>query len=159
VELNRSDLPELVLVEDSKDDELMSLRGLSKSGIPCHVTVRRTGAEALEHLLDSIDPPPSLILLDYRLPKFNGLEVLTRLRGNERTRLVPVVIFSGSNGGSELAECYRVGANSCVSKPSDPNEYVERLASIAQYWLAVNQSAEHASPQPIIGKFGIQQSG
>lgn len=137
-----ANIRELVLVEDSEDDEMMSLRGISTSGIPCRVTVRRDGADAIEHLLGSTDPPPSLVLLDYKLPKFNGLEVLTRLRGNEKTRLVPIVIFSGSNQGSELADCYRVGANSCVAKPSDPREYVERLASVTQYWLTLNQSAE-----------------
>jgi len=125
----------------------MSLRGISNSGIPCRVTVRRDGAEALEHLLAAHDPLPTLILLDYNLPKLNGLEVLTRLRGNDMTRLIPVVIVSGSNGGRELTECYRVGANSCVTKPADPKEYVERLALIAHYWLTVNQGSQPGSLQ------------
>jgi two-component system response regulator len=134
-------LTELVLVEDSPDDEMLSLKGIANAGIPCRVTVRRDGQEALEHLLGEFEPPPTLILLDYNLPKFNGLEILTRLRANERTRLIPVVIVSGSNKGSELTECYRVGANSCVTKPFDAKQYIERLAAIAQYWLIVNQSS------------------
>lgn len=135
------DMPELVLVEDSEDDEAMSLRGITKSGIPCHVTVRRDGAQALEHLFDPSVKLPSLVLLDYRLPKLTGVEILALLRGNERTRLVPVVIFSGTNFGRALEECYRYGANSCVAKPTDPGAYVDQLARVTQYWLAVNQNS------------------
>jgi two-component system response regulator len=139
-------LPELVLVEDNADDEMMSLRGIANSGIPCHVTVRRDGAEAMEHLLNAHNPPPSLIVLDYKLPMLTGGEVLARLRDNEATRFTPVVIFSGTNGGSELTDCYRGGANSCVVKPDDPYEYVDRLAVVTRYWLAINHSSEMPSP-------------
>lgn len=134
-------LPELVLVEDSYDDEIMSLRGITESGIPCRVTVRRDGDEALAHLLGNQSPLPALIVLDYKLPKHDGLEILTLLRRNPATRYIPVVIVSGTNTGDALTECYRVGANSCVAKPDDPKEYVNLIASITRYWLIVNQAS------------------
>lgn len=133
-------LPEIVLVEDSMEDELMSLRGISKSGIPCNVTVRRDGEEALDHLLSAHNYLPRLILLDLHVPKVSGLEILTRLRAQNRTRLVPIVMFSGSNSGPTLQECYRCGANSCVTKPSSAKEYVDRLTGITQYWLTMNET-------------------
>lgn len=132
-------LPHLLLVEDSPDDEVMSLRGIANAGIACDVTVRRDGEGAIDLLLGPIDPAPTLIVLDYSLPRLSGLDVLTRLRSNEKTRLIPVVIFSGTNSGTALNECYRSGANSCVQKPDDPREYVDRLARVAHYWLSVNQ--------------------
>jgi two-component system, response regulator len=134
-------LPELVLVEDSKDDEELSLRGIARSGLQCHVTVRRDGQEAIEYLLGRLDPPPSVVVLDYKLPKLTGRDVLERLRGNEATRLTPVVIFSGTTVGDDLIGCYKVGANSCVVKPDDPTDYVDRLASVTRYWLAINQDS------------------
>src|SRR5579859_6317327 len=132
-------VPELLLVEDNRDEELMSLRAIAKSSVPCVVTVRRDGAEALDHLLGAQGGAPALIVLDYDLPKFNGREILQRLRANDRTRFTPVVLFSGSAQETVLADCYRLGANSCVAKPVDANEYVEHLSWIARYWLTVNQ--------------------
>ncbi len=134
-------LPELVLVEDTLEDELMSLRGISRSGIPCQITVRRDGAEAIELLFSTKSAPPDLVVLDFKLPKFSGLEILTQMRENPATRFVPVVIVSGTNSGKTLRECYRVGANSCVTKPVDMSEYVEHLAHVTRYWLTVNQAA------------------
>jgi two-component system response regulator len=136
---------ELVLVEDDANDEWMSLTGISRSGVPCNVTVRRDGAEALEHLLSGTGPRPSLIVLDFKLPKFTGKEILARLRTNEATRLIPVVIFSGTYWGPELMDCYRIGANSCVVKPDDPSEYINRLSDVTRYWLTVNQDSEALS--------------
>jgi len=136
-------LPEIVLVEDTLDDEMMSLRGISNSGIPCHVTVRRDGAEALDHLLSAHEYLPKLILLDLHLPQVSGLEILARLRAHDRTRFVPIVMFSGSNSGSDILECYKRGANSCVTKPSDAKEYVDRLASVIQYWLTMNDTTDY----------------
>jgi two-component system response regulator len=132
-------LPRLFLVEDTSDDEAMSLRGISKSGVACDVTVGRDGAEALEILLGSGTAVPELIVLDFRLPKMNGLEVLRVLRKAERTRVVPIVILSGTNSSAELKECYLSGANSCVEKPSDTDLYIERVGLIVKYWLTVNQ--------------------
>jgi CheY-like chemotaxis protein len=144
-------LPELVLVEDNEYDEFMSLRAISDSGVVCNVTVLRNGQEALEHLLHPETSEPSLIVLDYELPKMTGFEVLTRLRNNEKTRFVPVVMFSGSEADTVLAQCYRGGANSCVAKPSDAKEYMDRLSQIARYWLKVNhQVGQEPLDLPII---------
>ncbi|HVL39210.1 MAG TPA: response regulator [Fimbriimonadaceae bacterium] len=134
---------ELVLVEDNETDEILSLRGIAKSGVECSVTVRRDGFEALDYLLDERLPPPKLIVLDYRLPKMTGLEILTALRQCAKTQLTPVVILSGTNQGDELRECYKLGANSCVAKPIDASEYIARVASITRYWLLVNQPSSH----------------
>lgn len=139
--MDTTTLPEVVLVEDSLDDEQLSLRGIVNSGIPCKVTVQRDGAAALDDLLGAKGRLPALIVLDYQLPKYNGLEVLKRLRSSEGASIVPVVIFSGSEAGKELSDCYRVGANSCVKKPDDPQEYVDRLGLVTRYWLTVNHGA------------------
>jgi two-component system response regulator len=134
---NKGYLPEVVLVEDNSDDEKLSMRAISQSGIDCHVTVLRDGAEALAYLLGNV-PEPSLIILDYKLPKYNGLEILTRLRLNERTRVVPVVMFGGIYAQEVLPLLYEGGANSCVIKADDPKEYCSRLGGIVRYWLTVN---------------------
>jgi CheY-like chemotaxis protein len=139
--MNTAVWDEVVLVEDCESDEMMSLRGISKSGINCRVTVQRDGAEALEHLLNESLPAPRLIVLDYKLPRLTGLEILVQLRQSSKTELTPVVILSGTNRGQELDECYKVGANSCVTKPDDATEYMERVASITRYWLSINQAS------------------
>ena len=135
--MNAGPLPELLLVEDTLDDELLSLRSISRSGIDCHVTVQRDGLAALGYLFDERERQPALIVLDYNLPKLDGLEVLTQVRTCERTRHIPVVVFS-STAQSKLTECYRFGANSCVEKPVDPAEYSKCLAGITRYWLRLN---------------------
>jgi two-component system response regulator len=136
--------PELTLVEDNRYDEELTITGIRKSGVPCNVTIRRDGAEALEYLLGA-PLAPSLILLDYKLPKMNGLEVLTQLKLVDRTRFVPVVIFSGTNVGDAIKNCYLIGANSCVTKPDNATEYVGLVRWITHYWLNVNRGSEDVS--------------
>jgi two-component system response regulator len=136
--------PQLTLVEDNSYDEELTISGIHKSGVPCNITVRRDGQEALEFLLGA-SSLPSLILMDFKLPKLNGLEVLTQLKLVDRTRYIPVVIFSGSNVGSVIKDCYRIGANSCVTKPVDAAEYVGLVKSITYYWLGVNKMAQDES--------------
>jgi CheY-like chemotaxis protein len=128
----------LVLVEDSADDELLSMCGIDHSGVSCEVKVIRHCGEAVLYLLDPTVAPPNLILMDFRLPGLNGVEVLRELRRQERTKRIPVVILSSANADDQLAECYDVGANSCVSKPLDPRLYLERVGMIIRYWLEVN---------------------
>jgi len=136
--------PELVIVEDNAEDEILTLAGIRKSGVACNITVRRDGQEAVDHLL-GLTEPPALVLLDFKLPKLNGLEVLTQIKLQERTRSVPVVIFSGTNVGSAIRDCYRIGANSCVTKPDDANDYVGLLTWITHYWLSVNRGPDDHS--------------
>lgn len=133
-------MPTVVLVEDTPNDELMSMRGIRKSGVICEVSVQRHGAEALEYLLDGAHPVPDLVVLDYQLPAISGLEILKCLRANDRTRLVPVVMLSGNTRRKSVAECYHHGANSCVSKPLDSTRYLEHVGLIVRYWLTVNVS-------------------
>jgi len=137
--MNIVTLPEIVLVADKAADETMWLRGILSSRVPCHVTVRRGKAEALDHLLDDLEAAPTLVVLDHGLPEPHCLDILTRLRQNDKTRLVPVVVFMGSNAESEVADCYRVGANSCVTKPGLRGSFIDRLARIARYWLTINR--------------------
>lgn len=127
--MNAVATPELVLVECSSNGESTWLAGIQDLRIPCIVTLRRDGASALEHLLDADEPPPKLIVLEYKLPRLSGIEILARLRLSDRTRFVPVVMLVGD--GNEVTECYRCGANSCMTRPDDPQEYAERLAWIA----------------------------
>lgn len=133
--MNTVKLPELLLVEDTSSDEIMSLRGIKRSGVACNVTVKRDGEEALRHLLCDETPLPSLVLLDYKLPKFNGLEVLTKLRKDSRTIALPIVMFCDASMGSAVKDCYEAGANGCVTKPYDLAQYIDRLALVTRYWL------------------------
>lgn len=128
----------VILVEDSPDDEFLSVRAVRRSGVDCSVVVLRDGAEALAFLLNAPHGPPDLIVLDFNLPGLNGLEILRGLRGSEHTRRIPVVILSSTNEGSALSDCYQSGANSCVQKPVDPVLYQERVQMIVRYWLTIN---------------------
>lgn len=144
--MNYPGLPELVLIEDSMDDEFLSLRGINNSGIECNVTVRRHGKGAFDLLQSNFTPVPSLIVLDFNLPDLSGLEVLREVRRIERLQCVPVVILSGRSVGRELMDCYRSGANSCVVKPFDAKEYVDHVALIVCYWLTVNCALNKEGP-------------
>jgi DNA-binding response OmpR family regulator len=137
-----------MLVEDCADDEFLTLRAIAKSGIPCNVTVRRDGEAAVSHLLDEESPVPALVLLDFSLPKRTGLEILKVMRVHDRTRCVPVVIFSGESSSDKPIACFRDGANSWVPKPSDPAEYESCLTQVARYWLTINYLTSHLHPAP-----------
>lgn len=137
----------VVIVEDMASDAKLSLRSFKKCGIPCDVTVLSDGNMALEHLLDPLAAIPDLIVLDFNLPYHNGLEILLCLRSHAHTQFVPIVIFSGTNQEETLQACYSAGANSCVTKPDDPGDYVGRLGLAASYWLTVNQCT-HAPTRP-----------
>jgi two-component system response regulator len=129
----------LFLVEDSMEDEVLSLRAVQRCGVPCETVVVRHGGEALDLLLSSEGKVPNLIILDFHLPGLNGLEILRELRKNERTRFVPVVILSSLESPREVENCLLDGANSCVYKPVDPSAYVEFVGQIVRYWLTVNR--------------------
>ncbi len=136
----------ILLVEDNADDEELTLRALKKNRITNNVVVARDGAEALDYLLatgshagrDPIDLP-QVVLLDLKLPKIDGLEVLRRLRSNERTKLLPVVILTSSNEEQDRLKGYGLGANSYVRKPVDFGKFTEAVGQLGLYWLLLNE--------------------
>jgi two-component system response regulator len=135
----------ILLVEDNPMDEELTVRALKKSNVLSPIVVVRDGAEALDYLLGrgahAESPPalPQVVLLDLKLPKVNGLEVLKALRASSRTRLLPVVILSSSNERRDLLDSYELGANSYVRKPVDFAEFLEAARQLGSYWLVVNQ--------------------
>lgn len=144
-----SDKP-ILLVEDNPSDEELTLRALKKSNVLNPIAVARDGAEALDYLLargkHAAAPPPlpSVVLLDLKLPKINGLDVLRALRSEQRTRLLPIVILSSSNEQRDLVASYELGANSYVRKPVDFGQFLEAARQLSQYWLVVNQNPPEA---------------
>jgi two-component system response regulator len=136
----------ILLVEDNADDEALMLRALRKSKITSEVVVARNGAEALDYLLSAGDEAardpaaqPTLILLDLNLPKVHGLDVLRRLRVDDRTKLIPIVILTSSKEHQDLVSGYSLGANSYVCKPIDFTQFVETVRQLGQYWLELNE--------------------
>lgn len=136
----------ILLVEDNPDDEELTLRALKKNNILNPVTVLRDGAEALDYLFcqgayaeRDANQRISVILLDLKLPKIEGLEVLKRLRADERTRLLPVVILTSSKEEQDLISGYHLGANSYIRKPVDFEKFVEAVRQIGLYWLMMNE--------------------
>jgi two-component system, response regulator len=142
---------EILLVEDNPDDEALTLRALKKNDIQNKVFVARDGAEALEYLFGtserkergperSPEVSPQLVLLDLKLPRVDGLEVLRRIRADERTRLLPVVILTSSKEQRDLVEGYGYGANSYIRKPVDFGQFVEAVRQLGLYWLVLNET-------------------
>jgi two-component system response regulator len=134
--------PVILLVEDNPKDEALTLRALKKSKIANTVVVARDGVEAIDYLFapgaaGAGNPLPELILLDLKLPKIDGHEVLRRIRGNERTRLLPIVILTTSVEDRDLLEGYRLGANSYVRKPVDFAEFAQAVIQLGLYWLVL----------------------
>jgi two-component system response regulator len=141
----------ILLVEDNAKDEALTLRALRKGNILNKVTVVRDGAEAVEFLIGSgsdgegnLPPLPQLVLLDLKLPKIDGLEVLKRIRASERTCVLPVVILTTSTEEKDRMQGYRLGANSYVRKPVDFREFAEAVHQLGLYWLVLNEQP----PQP-----------
>lgn len=136
----------ILLVEDNPDDELLTIRTLKKNNILNEVVVARDGAEALDLLFGKgrfAQPDndlPVVILLDLKLPYLSGLEVLRRIRSEERTKLLPVVILTTSDEEKDLVESYKLGANSYVRKPIDFTEFQEAVRQLALYWLLLNEA-------------------
>jgi len=136
----------ILLVEDNADDEKLTLRALKKNNISNEVFVARNGVEALDYLFGTgtysgrdTSVMPEVVLLDLKLPKIDGLEVLRQLRGNERTKLLPVVILTSSNEEQDRLSGYGLGANSYVRKPVDFNQFMEAVRQLGLYWLVLNE--------------------
>ena len=137
----------ILIVEDNPDDEALTIRALKKNNIGNRLVVVRDGVEALDFLFctgaySNRDPNdlPQTILLDLKLPKVDGLEVLKRIRADERTSLLPVVILTSSNEERDLLQSYKNGANSYVRKPVDFNEFLDAARQLGLYWLVLNEA-------------------
>jgi len=137
----------ILLVEDNADDETLMLRALKKNSIENRVIIARDGVEALDYLFSTgeyegsnAQSLPHLILLDLKLPKLNGHEVLKRLRADKRTRYIPVVVLTSSTEENDVINSYDLGANGFVQKPVDFNEFVQVAKQLGVYWLAVNRT-------------------
>jgi CheY-like chemotaxis protein len=138
----------ILLIEDNPDDETLTLRALKRNNIKNEVVVARNGAEALDYLFGTgpyagrdLTVMPQVILMDLKLPKIDGLEVLRRLRANKLTRLLPVVILTSSNEEQDRVNGYLLGANSYVRKPIDFGQFVEAVRQLGLYWLILNEPA------------------
>jgi two-component system response regulator len=137
----------ILLVEDNPDDEALTLRALKKNNIQNDVVVARDGVEALDYLFGTggysgrdVSKMPSVTLLDLKLPKVDGLEVLERVRADERTRFLPIVILTSSKEEQDLINGYRLGANSYIRKPVDFSQFIEAVRQLGLYWLLLNES-------------------
>jgi two-component system, response regulator len=135
----------ILLVEDNPDDELLTLRALRQNNIANDVVVARDGAEALAYLFGSGNEPPkdfsgpTVVLLDLKLPKIDGLEILRRIRSDPRTQLMPVVILTSSSEEQDIVSGYALGANSYVRKPVDFSQFAEAVRQLGLYWLILNE--------------------
>lgn len=134
----------ILLVEDNDDDIELTVRALRRNRLVNRIDVVRDGAEALDYLFRrgehaGRDEDPQLVLLDLKLPKVGGLEVLERLRADPRTRRLPVVVLTSSNVESDLARSYDLGANSYIRKPVDFQQFVEAVNQLGLYWLVLNE--------------------
>lgn len=138
----------ILLIEDNPDDEMLTLRALKKNNIANEVVVVRDGAEALNYLFAEgnyksrdVRDQPQVILLDLNLPKIDGLEVLKRIREDDRTKRLAVVILTTSNEDHDVIASYDLGANSYIRKPVDFDQFMEAVRQLGLYWLVLNVNA------------------
>jgi two-component system response regulator len=139
---------EILLVEDNPDDEMLTLRALRKSNIANGVVVARDGVEALDYLFGTgahagrdMSIMPAVVLLDLKLPKLDGLEVLRRLRADARTHFLPVVILTSSREEQDLINGYSLGANSYIVKPVEFEKFIQAVGQLGLYWMLLNETA------------------
>ncbi len=129
----------ILLVEDNPDDEKLTLRALAKNNIQNEVVVARDGVQALDYLFGGGHAPPAIVLLDLKLPKVDGIEVLRQMRTSGPTKLTPVVILTSSKEDQDLIAGYELGANSYIRKPVDFLQFTEAVRQLGLYWLILNE--------------------
>ncbi|HEV7719215.1 MAG TPA: response regulator [Arsenicitalea sp.] len=138
----------ILLVEDNPDDETLTLRAFRKNNIKNEIVVARDGVEALDYLFAegsyaglTDERMPQLVLLDLKLPRIDGLEVLRRIRADKRTKLLPVVVLTSSKEEQDLVESYTIGCNSYVRKPVNFDDFMEAARQLGMYWLLLNEAS------------------
>jgi len=138
----------ILVVEDNPRDEALTLRALKKNNVANDVVVARDGVEALDYLFGTgsyagrdVSEIPEIVLLDLKLPKMDGLQVLAKLRADRRTRFIPVVVFTSSSEQEDMIKSYDLGANSYVRKPVDFEQFSEATKQLGMYWLLLSESA------------------
>jgi DNA-binding response OmpR family regulator len=135
-------MPMILLVEDDPDHEALAIRALRKANVANEISVARDGAEAIEYMQGIVDgkhSAPQLVLLDLKLPKVEGLEVLRAIRANDKTALLPVVVLTSSDEERDIVSSYRLGVNSYIRKPVNFTDFAEATRQLGMYWLLLNQ--------------------
>jgi len=142
----------ILLVEDNPDDEALTLRAFGKHRIPNQIVVARDGVEALDYLFGAgqyadrnVAELPAVVLLDLKLPRIDGLEVLRRIRADARTALLPVVVLTTSREAQDIHEAYSLGANSYIRKPVDFEQFLLAVGQLGNYWLTLNEPSDSRS--------------
>jgi CheY-like chemotaxis protein len=137
---------DILLVEDNATDAELCIRGLKTHGLANNILWVKDGAEALDFIFRTgdyagvpNDVRPKVILLDLRLPKVSGIEVLRKLKANEQARLIPIAVLTSSKEDNDLAECYRLGVNSYIAKPVEFEQFMDTIAKLGGYWMAINK--------------------
>ncbi len=141
-----NNIVEILMVEDTDADAELAIRALRKRGFANHLVWVKDGAEALDFIFAkgeyagrSVENGPKVILLDLRLPKVSGIEVLRQVKGDDRTRMVPVVVLTSSKEDVDLQECYKLGVNSYIAKPVEFDEFTKAVGELGLYWLLINK--------------------
>ena len=133
---------DILLVEDNPDDAELAIRALRKSNLANHLLHLQDGQEALDYLFDEKNTKPKLVLLDLKMPKVDGIEVLSKLKANERTRTIPVVMLTSSKEERDIVETYKLGVNAYIVKPLDFEQFGTAVAQLGLFWLVLNQTPQ-----------------
>lgn len=133
---------DILLVEDNPDDAELAIRALRKSNLANHLLHLQDGQEALDYLFNDLNNKPKLVLLDLKMPKVDGIEVLRKLKGDERTRTIPVVMLTSSKEERDIVETYKLGVNAYIVKPLDFEQFGKAVGQLGLFWLVLNQTPQ-----------------
>ena len=144
--MTTEDIVEILLVEDNPDDAALTIRALKKHNLANRLTHLKDGVEALEFIYGTgayegrnVSQTPKVILLDLKMPKVNGIEVLTKLKSDPMTRTIPVVVLTSSAEDPDIKKCYELGANSYIVKPVEFDNFTKRISELGMYWMVLNR--------------------